>query len=323
MLEFKQRVLAKYDCVTIGEVGGGITPEQSLKLSGYQDGSINMVFNFDTAWQNGAFGSIDKKDDELVTDVVELKKNFLRWYNLCNGKAWLPLYWTNHDHPRVVSQYGNIKYREASAKMLITVLLFMYGTPFIYYGDEIGMSNVDYQSLEDFNDVGARNYLKENANRFTEEQFLRHLRRTSRVNNRTPMQWSDEPFAGFSNVTPSQRVNGNYREVNVRKQLGEPHSIFNFYRRAIALRKTPELEEAVLNGSFSIIDINNKDAFVYAHERPNPILVIANFRARQISFPIDCIIKRVLLHNYDDELRNEKEVTLRPFECYLLSITNK
>ncbi len=320
MREFNQRVFSHYDCVTIGEVGGGISPEESLKLSGYQSGSISMVFNFDTAWENGAYDSISKKDEEIITNVRNLKNNFARWHRICDGKAWLPLYWDNHDHPRVLSQYGSTAYRNESAKMLITTLLFMYGTPFIYFGDEIGMSNVDYQDINDFNDVSARNFLLENKGKYDLETLLRFLRRTSRINARTPMQWSDEVHAGFSSVTPIQKINGNYHQVNVKQQLEDENSILRYYQKAIALRREETMSETVLFGPFSFIDFDNNDVFAYRHDGPQKIVVIANFRSQNATFAINFKIKKMLLHNYNDMKIGEKEVLLRPFECYLLEL---
>lgn len=156
--EFNENVFKKYNAITIGEVGGCISSEGALNYSSYTKGSINMVFNFDTCWENGAYGSFEKEDSEIKTNVVNLKSIFKRWYDICNKEADMPLYWNNHDQPRCLSQYGSVLYRNESAKMLSTTLLFMYGMPFILYGDEIGMSNVDYTSLSDFVNVSDRNF---------------------------------------------------------------------------------------------------------------------------------------------------------------------
>ena len=147
LAEFNERVFSHYDCLTIGEAGGCISPDEALRLVNRKNGPISMAFNFDCVWQNGAFGSIDKADGEIVTDLVSLKRNFMRWYEVCHAHADMPLYWCDHDHPRVLSQYGSEKYRDESAKCLLTTLLFLYGTPFIFQGDEIGMSNLGMQIL--------------------------------------------------------------------------------------------------------------------------------------------------------------------------------
>jgi glycosidase len=322
--EFKEEVLIKYPrVVAIGEVGGSASVAEALKYSSTRYGSLNMVFNFDTCWENGAYGSEDKLDHQLITNVKNLKATFARWYNESTGKAWLPIYWMNHDHPRVVSQYGSVRYRKESAKMLATTLLFMYGTPFIYNGEEIGMSNVDFQKITDFKDVSAFNYARQAANRLNEEQIIRFLRRSSRVNARTPMQWSGEANAGFSIVEPQMKVNSNYPTVNVTEQEADPDSILNYYRKAIALRKKPEILEAVTEGPFSLIDPENPDIFAYVHKGKKPLLVVANFRPYEVIFKLDYRVRGTLLHNYPSMLKNGLSLSLRPFECYLFELDEK
>ena len=266
----KDNVFSHYDCLTVGEAGGCISPEQSLLMADRRSGSINMVFNFDTVWDNGAYGSIDKSDEQIKTDVISLKDNFMRWYNICHKKADMPVYWCNHDHPRVLSQYGSIAYRNESAKMLLTTLLFLYGTPFIYNGDEIGMSNVNYPSLEDFShDVGNVNSIKElRASGYPDEQILHYLNRVSRINARTPMQWDDSAFAGFSTKGSINKVNDNYQDgINVLDEMKDPYSILNFYQYAIGIRKDPIINESVLYGELSLVDHNHPDVFAYLHGR--------------------------------------------------------
>ncbi len=319
--EFKQQVLKSYpEALTIGEVGGNASPEASLQYVHPKQGSLNLVFNFDTCWENGAYGSEMKADHEIKTNVLNLKQNFLKWYDIVSPHAALPIYWLNHDHPRVVSQYGSIRYRKESAKMLATTLLFLYGTPFIYNGEEIGMSNVDYEKLTQFKDVSAMEFAKQASERLNETAILRFLRRTSRVNARTPFQWSPEPFAGFSTKEPHLKVNGNYLEVNLKQQQGDPQSIFHFYKQAIALRKKPEIADAVLSGPLSLIEPLNPDVFAYRHDGPTKLCVISNFRSYEVSFRLDVIMKSILLHNYRGIEKKGLNLILRPFESYLISI---
>lgn len=318
--EFKEKVLDHYDCLTIGEVGGCASCESALQYANSEDGPLNMVFNFDTCWENGAYGSDDKSDEEIVTNVVNLKQLFLKWYTAYEGKAWMPLYWLNHDHPRVVSQYGSVKYRKESAKMLCTTLLFMYGTPFIYNGEELGMSNVDYTNVDDFKDVSAQNYYQSKKDLLPMEQILRFLRRTSRVNARTPMQWSDEAFAGFSKVEPIAKVNGNYAQVNALQQENNPDSILNFYRKAIALRKDELLAVATTN-HFELVDAENADVFAYLKRGERNFMVISNFRDQPVSFICPYAFKQVYLHNYADCELNDQLISLRPFESYLVEVS--
>ena len=322
LAEFKKEVLDHYDCVSIGEVGGGASTNEALRYSGYEQGSINMVFNFDTCWENGGFGNETARDEDLKTNVKNMKAIFKKWYDACDQKAWLPIYWLNHDHPRVVSQYGHIKYRYESATMLATVLLFMYGTPFIYNGEEIGMSNVDYQKLEDFKDVSALNYANDARKRRTPEEILRFLRRTSRINARTPMQWSAEPFAGFSTVEPLTKVNGNYQAVNVQSQEDDPNSILNYYRKAIALRKEPQILNLVLDGHFDLLDLDHEDVFAYVHQGNPRLVVIANFRKEIVTYPYSYGDKehQILLANYIDRKEVTSPLKLRPFEALVMLI---
>ncbi len=320
--EFKDQVLIKYPRImTIGEVGGSASTGEALKYSNYKDGLLNMVFNFDTCWENGAYGSDEKLDYQIVTDVKNLKTLFKKWYDACRGKAWLPIYWGNHDHPRVVSQYGSVRYRDESAKMLATTLLFMYGTPFLYNGEEIGMSNVDYTRITDFKDVSALNYARKASNRLNEDQILRFLRRTSRINARTPMQWEDAPHGGFTTGTPMQKVNGNYPSVNVASEQNDANSILNFYKAAIALRKDPLILEAVLDAPFELVEPDHKDVFAYLHQGDHiAVLVISNFRSYEVPFKLGYRVKKILLHNYPTMEKRGLSLQLRPFESYLLEL---
>lgn len=319
--EFKTQVLEAYpEALTIGEVGGGVSPEASLAYVHPQQGSLNMVFNFDTCWENGAFGSDTKADHELKTNVLQLKNNFMKWYHAVAPQASLPIYWLNHDHPRVVSQYGSIRYRRESATMLITTLLFLYGTPFIYNGEEIGMSNVDYEKLTQFKDVSAMQYAKQASSRLDEPTILRFLRRTSRVNARTPFQWSDAPHAGFTQGEPYLQVNGNYQAVNLAAQKRDTKSIFHYYRQAIALRKQPAITETVLSGTLSLVDPLNPDVFAYRHEGRPSLMVISNFRSYEVNFKLEVVINAVRLHNYPTIEKRGLNLVLRPFETYLLDV---
>ncbi len=322
--EFKHSVLTHYDCVTIGEVGGNVTPEGSLEYSGYDQGSINMVFNFDTAWENGAFASENKSDKDIVTNVIGLKKNFRRWFDACYKKAWLPIYWNNHDHPRVLSQYGSIQFRKASAKMLAMTLLFMYGTPFIFNGEEIGMSNVVYEDLNEFKDVSDQNFIKEGRHRFKSDlQLACYLQRVSRSNGHAPMQWSTNKHAGFTKATPWLNINPNYIEVNVESQHQDPDSILNFYRKAIALRQEEDILELVIDTPFVVVDENHPHVFSYLHLKNNKgLLLIANFRDFQVEFSSSHLrhIDEVLLSNYQHFDVRDETIDLPPFGALLLRV---
>ncbi len=317
--EFKTEVLDLYpNAFTVGEVGGGSSTATALKYSGFAEGSINMVFNFDTCWENGAYGADNKKDEEIRTNVVNLKRIFAKWYHDCHGKTLMPIYWVNHDHPRVISQYGDPKnYPKESAKMLATLLLFMYGTPFLYQGEEIGMSNVDYTDLNDFKrDVSARNYIIEATKRgLTEEQILTHLRRAARVNARTPMQWKNAPNAGFSSQPTWFKVVNNYETINVKDELSDPDSILNYYKQAIKVRQTPLIQQAVLEGPFKLIRAEHPDVFAYEHYGPTHLFVIGNMRNKEVIFKDGYLTRKLrqLLANYDNFKISGDEITLPPY----------
>ena len=322
--EFKQKVLSQYPALTVGEVGGSVSPEEALRYSDKERGFINMVFNFDTAWCNGAFGSIDKKDEEIKTDVIALKSAFMRWYNICHERADMPLYWCNHDHPRVLSQYGDVRYRDQSAKMLLTVLLFFYGTPFIYNGDEIGMSNVNYEKPEDFfRDVGAKNEVAAlRARGYDDATITHYLNRCCRVSARTPMQWDNTLNAGFSKgEVKVNKINENYKQgVNALDEMKDPWSIINFFQYAILKRREPWINEVVREGRLSILDYNHPDVLAYSHQGKETLVVIASFRPYTTYFSFYDNPRDVLLHNYGDVLFKDHVFELRPFECFLIKV---
>lgn len=320
----KQEVFSHYDCLIVGEVGGSVTPEGALKMASWHDGYINMVFNFDTVWNNHNYGSIDKKDDEIKTEVAELKKNFMRWYEVCGGKCDMPLYWCNHDHPRVLSQYGNPKYREESAKMLFTTILFLYGNDFIYFGDEIGMSNAEYDSLDDYLvDAGMRPEIERFRKQgYSDEWILHYLNRSSRINSRLPMQWDDSENAGFSDAKPLFRANPNYlRGVNVKDEMKDTDSIFHFYKYAIGIRKDPMINEQVLNCRLRLEDPENEDVFAYIHDGMEKIMVVSNMRDHDVDFTFYYRITDIMLHNYDGLMLSDGKLHLRPYESLLLRIS--
>lgn len=310
-------------CLLIGEVGGSVQPNEGRLLADRENGVINLLFNFDTVWNNGNFGSIGKRDDEIKTDVIQLKHNFMRWYDACHDTCDMPLYWCNHDHPRVVSQYGSLKYRNESAKMLLTTLLFLYGTPFMLYGDEIGMSNLVKGTLDDFSlDVGTRNDIPlYRALGYTDEQILTTLRRTSRLNGRTTMQWNRGPYAGFSDHKPIMPLNDDYLEgVDIQDEIEDPYSILNFFQYAIQMRKDPQIARDVLYGKLDIIDYNHPDVLAYRHEGSQNLMVISSFRPYTTYFTFYYQIADVLLHNYDGVKIQDHVFELRPFESLLLKL---
>lgn len=320
--EFSQDVFSKYNAITIGEVGGGVSTERSLLFSGYENGSISMVFNFDTCWENGLYDSLYKEDKDIKTNVVNLKKLFLKWYNKCYPYADMPIYWNNHDQPRCLSQYGSVDFRKESGKMLCNTLYFMYGVPFILDGDEIGMSNVDYTSVEDFNDVEDINFRLANPT-IPSNLLLRNSLRTSRMNARAPFNWSNSLYAGFSSVKPYIKNVSYYPVCNQEDEDKDSDSILNFYRMAGKLRHEPKILNSILNYPFALVEPENDKIFAYTHIGSDcSIEVISNFTKETVSFAKHFKTKSVLLHNYQNILETNLNYTLRPFETYLIEIDN-
>lgn len=324
--EFKESVFSRYNALILGEVGGEITPEIGLKLTHRKYGVLDMLFNFDTVWNNGAFESIDKKDEEIKTDVLSLKSNFMRWYNICHEDADLPLYWCNHDHPRLLSQYGDVRFRNESAKMLLTTLLFLYGTPFIYQGEEIGMSNPTSLSLKDYSKGDQTNELEIKIWKdkgYSEEQILHYFRRCNRLNSRTPIPWNSDKHAGFSSVEPYLPIDSNYSSgINILSEMEDPYSILNFYQYAIWKRRDPLINDSVIYGKLSLINPNHPDVFAYLHSGAagQKLMVISNFRPYEVKFTFYYDISDVLLHNYDGVILDNHVFTLRPYESFLLRL---
>jgi glycosidase len=319
--EFNEKVLRHYDCMTVGEVGGGASVDAGVKYAGYDSHIFNMVFNFDTCWKNNIFGNDNLKDEDIKIDVLDMKKTFDKWIQGMKGKGWMPHYWLNHDHPRVMSQYGDPKhFHRESGTMLGTILLTLPGTPFIYNGEEIGMTNVDYTSIDDFTDVWVKNYYKQAIKHLTKEQILSHLRRTSRNNARTPMQWNDQAYAGFSTHEPHQKNVGNYPLINVEKQQAEKDSILNTYKFLIRLRKESRYAETLIYGDFKLIHPKDPDVFAYTRTLYNQqIMVICNFSKEAQDFTLPQRYKHVIFNNYQNA-HIHKVLHLKPYEAMIVEV---
>lgn len=318
--EFHSEVLAKHDCMSVGEVGGGASVEDSLRYAGYDANAFNMVFNFDSIWQNNVLSGMYLEDNQIETNVLGLKKTLNYWIQGMKDKGWLPQYWLNHDHPRVMSQYGNAKdFHRESGALLGAVLLCLPGTPFIYNGEEIGMTNLDYDSIDDFKDVWVKKQYQEMIKHDPEDIVLRDLRRKSRDNARTPMQWSDAIYAGFSTHEPNQKCVGNYQEINVAKQDKDKHSILNAYRKLINLRRFSQYSDILIFGEFKLLYEENPDVMAYIRSNEEKrLLIVANFRARAINFNVQEKISKIIYTNTNRKNRTVR--SLKPFEVLIAEL---
>lgn len=318
--EFHDKVLSQYDCMTVGEVGGGARIESGLGYAAYDARAFNMAFNFDHCWETSQVLDPITNQMKNVTNVKHLKEIFNYWIEGMKNKGWLPQYWLNHDHPRVINQYGDpIHYHRESGSMLGMVLLTLPGTPFIYNGEEIGMTNVNYTDVNDFNDVWVKNNVSKLLEHDSMENVLDRLRRTSRDNARTPMQWSDEPYAGFSKSNPIQKVISNYVQINVKNQLLDEHSILKSYQKLIHLRRFSEYSDVLIFGQFKLVNELNEDVFAFDRwNEHKKVRIIANFRPYSVHF--DQPDGKIIYSNYERESSYGHE--LKPFEALMIELNN-
>jgi oligo-1,6-glucosidase len=314
--EMHQNVMDKHDLVTVGETPGA-TVDDAKQYANLSQTELNMVFQFEHVSLDGnanpAFG---KWDDRHVT-LSKIRSSLSNWQTKLGGKAWNSLYWNNHDQPRAVSRFGNDdpKYRVKSAKMLGTMLHFMQGTPYIYEGEEIGMTNAHFQSLSDYQDLETINIFKQlvtDGKLIDSETMMRYIAFHSRDNARTPMQWNDSKNAGFSTHQPWLKVNANYPDINVENALADPDSVFYYYQKLIKLRH--ELP-VITNGKFGVLPGNDQDQDVFVYTRKNndtTLFIIINFSDKQLERHYELPdAKKIIISNYDDDKTDE----LRPYEA--------
>ncbi len=278
--ELNTMVLSKYNAATVGE-GPGIDLKNGPLYVNEDRNELNMIFHFGHMFIDAGPGG---KYDPVAFDLVDFKRVFDNWDKALKDKGWGSIFLGNHDFSRMVSRFGNDQeYREASAKLLATLLFTMRGTVFVYQGDEIGMTNVAYPSIDFYNDVETLNSWKEaEANGEDMTEFLKKVHTTSRDNARTPMQWNREKNAGFSKSTPWLKVNNNYKSINVESQQNNPNSILNYYRSMIQLRKS---NLTLVYGDYECLDITNKNVYVYKRwDDSTEFLILLNFSDKETNW---------------------------------------
>lgn len=309
--EMNQEVLSKYDIMTVGEAAG-VTIEEAKKYAGETTGELNMVFQFEhVELGDHRIGKWSAKEVPLK----DLRKAMNRWQINLEGKAWNSLFWDNHDQPRAVSRFGDDSpmYREVSAKMLATCLHMMKGTPYIYQGEELGMTNAYFSKLEDYRDIESINAFHE----YTEnglagkEEMMNCLKEISRDNARTPMQWNTKENAGFTTGTPWIKVNKNYLEINAEAEMAEEDSVYHYYKKLIRLRKENEI---MVQGRF--VPLLEEDDHIYAYERlweGEKIVVACNFTKEVQACDLFRGLEdgRELISNY----KEHKSGVLQPYEA--------
>ncbi|MFG6114721.1 alpha-glucosidase [Halobacillus sp. MO56] len=315
LYEMNREVLAEYDIMTVGEMPG-VTPEQAELYTREDREELNMVFHFEHMDLDAGPGG---KWDPRPWSLVELKKIFKKWQTRLSDEAWNSLYWNNHDQPRVVSRFGNDSeaYREISAKMLATALHMMRGTPYIYQGEELGMTNVHFDSIEDYQDIETLNMYHERvAAGENPDELLKAIHVKSRDNARTPVQWDTSKHAGFTDGEPWLPVNPNYKTINAEANLKNEDSIFHYYKQLITLRKQHDI---IVYGDYRPLLEEDEYIFAYIRELDDErLLVINNFTADEVDFYIPEEFNGVqnselLISNYEapNILQN---FTLKPYE---------
>ena len=309
--EMNQEVLSKYDIMTVGEAAG-VTIEEAKKYAGETTGELNMVFQFEhVELGDHRIGKWSAKEVPLK----DLRGAMNRWQINLEGTAWNSLFWDNHDQPRAVSRFGDDSpmYREVSAKMLATCLHMMKGTPYIYQGEELGMTNAYFSKLEDYRDIESINAFHE----YTEnglagkEEMMNCLKEISRDNARTPMQWNTKENAGFTTGTPWIKVNKNYLEINAEAEMAEEDSVYHYYKKLIRLRKENEI---MVQGRFA--PLLEEDDHIYAYERlweGKKIVVACNFTKEVQACDLfqGLVDGKELISNY----KEHKSGVLQPYEA--------
>ncbi len=316
--EMNEKVLSKYDIMTVGETPG-VTTELAKRYAGEDTRELNMVFQFEHVEGDGKYG---KWTDEKIS-LIRLKSILSRWQTELYGKAWNSLFWDNHDQPRAVSRFGDDRpqYRESSAKMLATCLHMMQGTPYIYQGEELGMTNYPFRSPQDFRDIESINAYREwcESGTLSHEVFWPCLVRKSRDNARTPMQWDDTEHAGFTKGKPWIAVNPNYREINAKAEAEYTDSVFHYYRKLISLRKQSPI---IVYGKYELLLPEDENLYVYTRTLDGEkLLVVCSFSDQEAAFfiPEEFAGAECMISNMRDTYEIGK-IMLKPYEAFVLHL---
>ena len=317
--EMNREALAGNDLLTVGETWGA-TPEIAKLYSNPARKELSMVFQFEHIGLDQIEGK--EKWDVKPLELLELKKVLSKWQTALGEEGWNSLFWNNHDLPRIVSRWGNDKeYRVESAKMLGTLLHGMKGTPYIYQGEELGMTNIRLENIEDYNDIESINMYKDRIKKgYSHEEIMNSIYKKGRDNGRTPMQWDDSENAGFTTGKPWLSINENYKEINAKKSLEDKNSVFYHYKKLIEIRKS---NETIIYGDYKLLCEDDKNIFAYVRElNGDKILVVCNFYEKEVEFKYDKEFKNaeILLSNYTDSSLAIDKLKLRPYEAIMYRV---
>jgi len=317
--EMNEKVLSKFDIMTVGETAG-VTLEEAKKYANTDGSELNMVFQFEHMDLDG--GEKFKWSTQPMP-LVPLKENLSKWQKGLDGVAWNSLYFCNHDQPRIVSRLGDESdaYRELSAKCIATCLHMMQGTPYVYQGEELGMTNTVFNSVDDFRDLESINAYRElvESGLYTDEDMFPKIAHKSRDNARTPMQWDASENAGFTTGKPWIAVNPNYKKINVADQLKREDSVFHYYQKLIRLRKENEI---IVYGNYELLLPEDENIFAYIRTLDNQkLLVVCNFSKSEQKFDFSGYENaKVLISNYNRDAGEDG--ILKPYEATVLLLEN-
>jgi len=313
--EMNREVLRHYNIMTVGE-GPGITLEHGLNYVQDRRKELSMIFHFDHMFLDHGAGG---KFDPALIDKVKFKRIFREWDEALKMGGWSSIFLGNHDFPRITSRFGDDqRYWEKSAKALAILLLTLRGTPYIYQGDEIGMTNVAFGSFDDYRDIETMNVYKETKqNKGNIDALLKAVHTQGRDNARTPVQWDNHNHAGFSTVSPWIKLNPNYDQINVTNQENDPNSILNFYRKMVAIRKQ---FSTLVYGEYEVIQEEHPAVFCYwRYDQENTFCVLINLSDQVQSFEITLNDFKILISNYEEAPKKvDNSWVLNPWQAVLI-----
>ncbi|WP_026689140.1 glycoside hydrolase family 13 protein [Alteribacter aurantiacus] len=320
--EMNEKAMKGYDAMTVGEMPM-VTPEIAQKYTDEEREEVNMVFQFEHVDIDSGPGG---KWDLRPLKLQDLKDNLTKWQKALEHKGWNSLYLNNHDQPRMVSRFGNDgEYRVESAKMLATLLHMMKGTPYIFQGEEIGMTNVRFESIDDYEDIETLNMYKEKREQgVPHKTIMEGIYVKGRDNARTPVQWNSDKHAGFTTGTPWLKVNPNYTKINAEQAVNDPNSTYHYYKKLIELRHNNEI---IVYGGYDLLA--EKDQHIFAYERTldeERLLVVCNFYEDAATFDVPKNYQdqsgELLISNYDNETSRELPIAihLRPYEAIVYKV---
>lgn len=320
--EMKENTFGNYDVLTVGETWGA-TPDIAKDYTRPERKELSMVFQFEHMSVDKIEGK--RKWDLAPVNFIKLKQILSKWQVELKNEGWNSLFWNNHDLPRAVSRFGNdTKYRVQSAKMLATILHMQKGTPYIYQGEEIGMTNMKFKDISHYKDIEAINIYKERISQgYTHDEVMKSLHAKARDNARTPMQWSNDINGGFTTGIPWLEVNPNYEYINVEDALKDKNSIFYYYKELIRLRKDMDI---IVYGDYELLYEDDLNIYSYVRTMNDEmLLVVCNFFDKNVDFKlpeyINYTTSEILISNYNVENSSPENINLRPYEAIVYKLT--